>query len=269
MRRSASLADALVLAGGRPDPDLGGGKLPKAFVSLGERSMVEYVLAALRATPRIDRIALVGPLPLPPAVAAGVDVAVPARGEMLDNLAAGLASLGSEAPVLALAADIPLLTAHAVGAFLDAASVLDVDIAYGIVPRDDMVQEFPGVRKTFVRLRDGVFTGGSLVWIRPQAFVRAHDAIARALQARKSPLALARLLGPGVILGLLAGSLGIADLEHRVAVLAGIRARAVICHHPEIGLDVDHPETLAVVRNRLSRGVRASMNGRTRELQSR
>ncbi len=231
--------------------------------------MVEYVLAALRATPRVNRIALVGPLPLPPAVAAGVDIPVPARGEMLDNLAAGLAALGSDAPVLALAADIPLLTAQAVGAFLDAARDLDLDIGYGIVPRDDMVREFPGVRKTFVRLRDGVFTGGSLVLIRPQAFVRAQDVLAGAVRARKSPLALARLLGPGVILGLLAGSLRIADLENRVAALAGIRARAVICHHPEIGLDVDHPETLAVVRDRLSRGARPSTNGRVREFQNR
>ena len=231
--------------------------------------MVEYVLAALRATPRLDRIALVGPLPLPPAVAAGVDVPVASGGEMLDNLATGLAALGSEAPVLVCAADLPLLTARAVGAFLDAADALDADITYGIVPRDDMVRAFPGVRKTFVRVREGVFTGGSLVLIRPRAFIRARDVIARAVRARKSPLGLARLLGPGAILGLLARSLRIADLEHRVAALAGIRARAVICHYPEIGLDVDHADTLALIRDRLSHGARPSSNGRIKELQSR
>ncbi len=263
------MPDAVVLAGGRPDPDLAGGPLPKAFAPLGGRSMVEYVLAALRATPRLGRIALVGPLPLPPAVAAHVDVPVPECGEMLDNLAAGLAALGGEAPVLAVAADIPLLTPRAVGAFLDAALALECDVGYGIVPRADMVREYPGARKTFVRLREGVFTGGSLVVIRPPAFARARDVIARAVRARKSPRALARLLGLRTVLGLLAGTLRIADLEERVAVLAGIRARAVICRYPEIGLDADHPETLAVIRDRLDRARGSAATGRVGELQSR
>jgi len=32
---------------------------------------------------------------------------------------------------------------------------------------------------------------------------------------------------------------------------AGIRARAVICHHAEIAIDVDRPETLALIRGAL------------------
>lgn len=263
------MLDALVLAGGPPDPALTGGTLPKAFASLGGRIMVEHVLAALRATPRIGRIALVGPLPFPTAVAARVDRPVRDQGELLDNLAAGLAALGGEAPVLALAADIPLLTVRAVDAFLDAALALDADVGYGIVPREDVERDFPGARKTFVRLREGVFTGGSLVLVRPQAFSRARDVIERAVRARKSPWDLARLFGPGTVLGLLAGTLRIADLERRVAALSGIRARAVICHHPEIALDVDHPETLAVIRHRLGDREAPPAGRRIGELQGR
>jgi hypothetical protein len=188
---------------------------------------------------------------------------------MLDNLSAGLGALGGEAPVLVLAADIPLLTARAIGAFLDAALALDADIGYGIVPRDDMARAFPGVRKTVVRLREGMFTGGSLALIRPQAFSRARHAIERAVRARKSPLDLARLLGPGAVLGLLAGTLRLADLENRVAMLAGVRARAVICHYPEIGLDVDRAESLAAIRDRLGTTGGSIADDRVGELQSR
>jgi GTP:adenosylcobinamide-phosphate guanylyltransferase len=244
------MPDALVLAGGRPDPTFAPGTLPKAFALLAGRPMVEFVLAALRAAPSVRRIALVGPLPLSPAIAAGVDVPVGMRGSLLENVAAGLDALGGEAPVLISAADIPLLRAGAVEAFL-AAAAGGADIAYAIVPRADVLREFPGARKTFVRLRDGAFTGGSLMLVRPGGFHAARPQIERAIQARKRPWELARLFGLRTVAGFLTGGLTIADLEERAAALTGIRARAVICHDPAIALDVDRPETLAIVHRRL------------------
>jgi GTP:adenosylcobinamide-phosphate guanylyltransferase len=245
------MPDALVLAGGRPDPVLTGGASPKAFAPLAGRTMVDYVVDALRATPGIARIALVGPIPLPAALAGRVDIAVQASGELLDNVAAGLSALGGDAPILAAAADIPLLTPGAVTAFLDAAAALDADISYAVVPRAEMAGAFPEARKTFVRLREGTFTGGSLFLIRPAAFTLARGHIERAIHARKKPWQLAMLLGPTVLLGMLTGRASIPALERRVTVLVGIRARAVVCRTPEIALDVDHPDTLALVERRI------------------
>lgn len=247
------MTDALVLAGGRLDSALAGGVRPKAFAPLCGRTMVDFVLSALRDAPSIGRIALVGPLPLPPAVAAHVDVPVGERGSLLENVAAGLEALGGDAPVLAAAADIPLLTGRAVEAFLVAAGAHDVDVAYGIVPREDVVRAFPHVHKTFVRLREGTFTGGNLVLLRPRAFHSARPWIERAIRARKRPWDLARLFGMRAVLGLLTGRLRIGELEQRAAMLMGIRARAVISHDPEIALDVDRAETLAAVQEHLER----------------
>ncbi len=220
--------------------------------------MVEFVLAALRATPRIGRIGLVGPDPLPPAVAARVDVAVGERGTLLDNVAAGLEALDIEARdaekmVLTAAADIPLLTVRAVDAFLDAAETIEADIWYAAVPHEEITRAFPEARKTSVRLRDGTFTGGSLMLIRPRAFSLARPMIEQAVRARKRPWALARLFGLATLAGLATGRLTIADLERRVARITGCRVRAVICRCPEIAIDVDRPETLAVVEGRLAR----------------
>ncbi len=214
--------------------------------------MVEYVLAALRAAPRIGRIAVVGPHPLPGRVAARVDLAVREQGDLLENVAAGLAALGGDDPVLAAAADIPLLTARAVTAFLDAAAALDGDVWYAAVPNEEVTRTFPDVPKTSVRLREGTFTGGNLVLLRPQAFVRARPLIEQAVDARKRPWELARLFGPATLVALAAGRLRIADLEERAARLAGVRARAVICRDPEIAIDVDRPETLAEIRRYLT-----------------
>jgi GTP:adenosylcobinamide-phosphate guanylyltransferase len=252
------MPDALVLAGGRPDPALPQGIPNKAFVPLCGRPMVEFVLGALRAASSIRRIALVGPDPLPSAVAGRVDLAVGDRGGLLDNVAAGLAAVGGGDRVLAVAADIPLLTPHAVDAFADAASALDAEIVYGVVRRDDVVRALPGVRKTFVRLREGTFTGGSLVLLDPGAFGRARVAIDRAIRARKRPWELARMLGVRTVLGLVTGTLEIATLEQRVAALTGIRARALICRASEIAIDVDTPAALAAVSARLADRMGAS-----------
>jgi len=230
--------------------------------------MVEFMLTALRDAPRIGRIALVGPHPLPPEVAALVDLPVREQGDLLENVAAGLAVLDGRDPVLAAAADIPLLTALAINTFLDAAAGLDGDIWYGAVRHEDIAREFPGVDKTFVRLRDGTFAGGSLILMRPEAFSRARPVIERAIRARKRPWELAWLFGPGILIGLATGRLRIADLEQRVARIAGVRARAVICRCPEIGIDVDRPESLAFVRRHLDKRQASVPSPHAREMET-
>jgi GTP:adenosylcobinamide-phosphate guanylyltransferase len=261
--------DAVVLAGGPPDAALTGGALPKAFAVVGSSTMVERVIAALRGVPQIRRIAVVGPDPLPPAVAAAATLAVPAAGRLLDNLSAGLAALEQDVPadqrpatmkskprgavpVLVAAADVPLLTAAAVAEFLQAAQAAGADAAYAVVPREVVARAAPGVRKTFVRLADGEFTGGSLVLLRPGAFARARPVIERAVRARKRPWDLARLFGLATLAGLATGRLRIAALERRAETLAGLRARAVVCRDAGVALDVDTPEMLALVRQRLA-----------------
>jgi GTP:adenosylcobinamide-phosphate guanylyltransferase len=241
------MPDALVLAGGRPDPALPQGVPNKAFVPLCGRPMVEFVLRALRAASSISRIALVGPDPLPPSIAGLVDLPVAERGGLLDNVAAGLAAVGGAPRVLVLAADVPLLTPHAVDAFVDAASALDAEFVYGVVRRDDVLRAVPDLRKTFVRLREGTFTGGSLVLLEPHAFGRARPAIERAIRARKRPWDLARMFGARTLLGLATGGLRIPELEERATRLTGTRARALICSAPEIAIDVDTQATLVAV----------------------
>jgi molybdopterin-guanine dinucleotide biosynthesis protein A len=248
------MPDALVLAGGKADPALAGGVPNKAFTPIAGRPMVEFVLGALRAARSVRRVAIVAPLPIPPGVASSVDVAIGDRGTLLGNVDAGLSALEGTERVLAAAADIPLLTPGVVDAFVEAGLALDAAIVYGVVRREDVLREFPAIGKTFVRLREGTLTGGSLILLDPRAFARARDAIDRAVRARKRPWELARLLGLRTVLGLLTGTLRIPDLEERVGRLTGVRARALVCPSPEIAIDVDSPETLALVRWRLGGG---------------
>ena len=238
---------AVVLAGGRPDPALTGAPLPKAFAPLRERTMVEFVLDALRGVAGIGPIVIVAPRVLPPGIATTADVVVEERGGLLENVDAGLAAVARDSLALVVAADIPLLTSKAVAAFLERALALNADVAYGVVSKADVTSAYPSARKTFVRLRDGVFTGGNLVLMRQEGFTRVRPVLARAIAARKRPWDLARLFGPATLFGLATGRLEVSALEARAAQIVGIRARAVICHEPEIALDVDRGEDLAVM----------------------
>src|SRR5579875_2762333 len=228
------MPDAVVLAGGPPDPAIAGAMVPKAFALLAGRPMVDYVLDALRGAGPIGRVVLVVADPLPVRLAGGVDALVAERGSLLENVAAGLEATGGGGAVLVVAADLPLLTPQAVAAFLEAAGRIEGEAWYAVVRREDVTGAFPDVRKTFVRLREGTFTGGSVVLIGPAAFRRARPAIERAMRARKRP---------GTI----------AELERRAEAIAGIRARAVLCPHPELAIDVDRRETLDVLEARFLR----------------
>ena len=246
------MPDAVVLAGGRFDPALPQGVPNKAFLPICGRPMVEFVLRALRAATTIRRIVLVGPESLSPAVAVHADVVVGQRETLLDNVAAGLAAASGD-HVLAVAADIPLLAAPAVDAFVAAAGALDAELVYAAVRREDLWRVMPGVRKTFVQLREGTFAGGSLVLLDPRAFQSARTAIERAVRARKRPWELARLFGARTLIGLATGRLSIPALERRVTEMTGVRARALICETPEIALDVDTPEMLDLAGAQLAR----------------
>jgi len=86
---------------------------------------------------------------------------------------------------------------------------------------------------------------------------RNRDLIARLFSYRKSPLKLARLFGPGFILGLVFGRLSIEALERRASSIIQAKVAAVIVEHPELGFDIDKMDDLL-----LAREVFASVSGR-------
>src|SRR5579885_2006438 len=137
------MPDAVVLAGGPPDPAIAGAMVPKAFALLAGRPMVDYVLDALRGAGPIGRVLLVGPDPLPVRLAGGVDALVAERGSLLENVAAGLEATGGGGAVLVVAADLPLLTPQAVAAFLEAAGRIEGEAWYAVVRREDVTGPSP------------------------------------------------------------------------------------------------------------------------------
>ncbi|MDR7482205.1 MAG: nucleotidyltransferase family protein [Armatimonadota bacterium] len=243
---------AVILAGGPPEPRLAPGLPNKAFLRLGGITLVERALEAARGCPAIDRVVVVGPVAaLRDLLGDGVDVVAQGAG-MMDNVTAGVRALPGATAVLAIAADLPLLTSEALGRFLSQCEG-DYSLFYPIVPRQAVEQRFPGARKTYVRVADGVFTGGSVLLFDPSALERARGFVERMMAARKKPWLLAQLFGWSTVLKFASGALSIAEMEARARDVTGLRARAVIVDDPALALDVDagRPENLALLRGAL------------------
>ncbi|MGI6488245.1 MAG: NTP transferase domain-containing protein [Syntrophomonadaceae bacterium] len=243
--------DAVILAGG-----LSSGKLKKyapfdneALIVIGSYPMIYYVYRALRGSEQIRKIVISGPgEAMQEIFKKEKDLFFAEPGEdSIDSFSNALQVLeeqGATENVLILPSDIPFITTSAIDDFIERCGELRADFYYSIVERDTSESHFPGVKRTYVKMRDGVFTGGNLFAVRI-AVVEDCLAVAKKLVARrKNPLALARLFGLGLAWKFLNGRLSIREAEDRFAGMLGITGRAVISPFAEVGVDVDKPSDL-------------------------
>jgi 2-C-methyl-D-erythritol 4-phosphate cytidylyltransferase len=161
------MAVALVVAAGRGERL--GTSVPKAFVMLAGRPMIEWSIAALREVVAIEQIVVA----LPPGVEApDGTVGVAGGAERSHSVRAALAAALEGADVVVHDAARPLLSARVVQSCLDALG--DADAAIAAAPVTDTIKQCSDgrVERTLDRSR---------LWAvqTPQAFRR--DALERAL----------------------------------------------------------------------------------------
>ena len=252
------MIDVVVLAGGVDDGEIAAqtGTIHRPLLEVGGKPILQHVLAALGGAPSLDRVALVAPEPVL-AIADNlvVDIPVVAGPGILDNLLLGLEALASSARtgavpehVLVITGDLPLVTAASVEDFLARSLALSADVTYPIIPKAFSEAKFPEGKRTYVRLREGTFTGGNAT-VMTRAFAdNSRDLIARLYEYRKSPVKLAALFGPGFLLKLVLGRLTLPALEARASAIVRGRVRAVVTEFAELGFDVDKMDDLRVAR---------------------
>ncbi len=243
--------DAIILAGGENSEELSK-YTPhsyEALIDIAGKPMVTFVAAALAASRHVGRIFVLGPV----AELARCDF--PSGTEILmsgptiiDTIRIGMRAISHSRPVLVATSDIPLLTAEAVNDFLVQCSRVDADLYYPIVPKEVNERSFPGNKRTYVRLREGVYTGGNLFLVNPAIVDQCALVAERFIAERKHPLVLCRMLGWSFVIRFLLGALCLKDVEQRVSELLGVRGAVVKSPFPELGIDVDKPSDLELVR---------------------
>lgn len=239
--------DAVVLAGG--DGAVIDPRAPfKGLLSIGGKPMVSWVVDALRAAESVAEVAVV----VPTAEELGrwaddVDKLVVSDSTFLGNVLAGVGSFRTDRPVLVTTGDIPALTGEAVDDFVARSLATGADFTYPIIRKEDMLAQFPGSIRTFVRLKDAEVTGGNMMITNPFLVERNREIAQSLFDTRKSAFSMARIIGFGFVLKLAIGRLRVHELEAKLAELLGGPTAAIYTSHASIGADVDKAIDVIVV----------------------
>jgi GTP:adenosylcobinamide-phosphate guanylyltransferase len=250
--------DAVILAGA-----LNNGTLQRlstaayeAEIEIDGRPMLDYIIMALKKVAVIDRIVVAGPERVVSKESRSLIFQRVESGEsMIDSLINGLNILNGDSSVLVVTSDIPLLTKEAVEDFLANCKKYNGDVYYSFIAKENCEAKYPGVSRTYVKLREGAFTGGNIALI-SQKVIRGHiEMLKKAVSMRKKPFQLGALLGWKCLIHLLLGKITIEEIEKRIDQVFKFKAVGVVSIYPEIGIDVDKPSDLILARRILTKPI--------------
>ena len=235
---------AVILAGAVADPELQAKYSVKnrAEVPIAGKPMFRYVVDALRASPNVGNICLIGDIQCE-----GADKVIPSAGSMIDNLVTGMGACEGE-HVLISTSDIPMLTAEAVDDFIGRCGDLSADLYYAIIPKEECEKRFPGMRRTYTRRAEGSFTGGNMAIVSSEFVRKNAEYLRQVFEVRKKPLKIAGLIGVGTLIRAIiaqkvwAGAINLPLLEKTAGRVLNADLKAVQTPYAEIGSDVDHLE---------------------------
>jgi len=250
------MADVLILAGALNDgtlQELSSEKF-EAFIDIQGRPMVEYVLEAVQGSKYADRIALIGPEKLlRERLRLKADAYVEPGDSLFNNIRLGAIALDSKGPVLLVTSDIPLVTSEAIDDFVEKAMERKGEVYYSLISQEACERSFPGMQRTYVKLKEGMYTGGNLGMVEADVIRNASEEISQFFMHRKSTLRLSRILGPNILLRFALGRLKLAQIEKRIEKTTGYKGAGILSDHAEIAFDVDKPSDLELAREFLQR----------------
>jgi GTP:adenosylcobinamide-phosphate guanylyltransferase len=237
---------AIVLAGQRPGVDRladhFGGDL-KALVEIVGEPMISHVIRTLHNAPSVARILVLAQDPdrLSAAVAAG-------GGAHFSQSSTGISAsikavAGTSAapwPILVTTADHPLLTPDMVETFLTESSNADLSVA--LVEKQAMLAQFPDAKRTWLKFRDGHWSGANLFALRNDRVSPALDLWAAAEQDRKQAWKLFLHFGPWLALRAITRTIGLGAALEKAGQRLGLGVKLVSMGDPVAAIDVDKPE---------------------------
>lgn len=222
----------------------------EALVEINGKPMIQYVIDGLEQAKSVGRIVIVAPPgEVEPHVHGRNLEFVPSRGHIVDNILEALKVLPDDEEFLVVSSDIPLVTGQIIDDLIALCRQRPADLYYPIVERQVAEARFPTAQRTYVTLRDGAFTGGNIFLVNPAIVGRVEQKIRAFLDYRKSPMKMVSLLGVGFTLRyLLLKNLTLQELEEKVSRMLDIRGAVVVAPWPEVGMDVDKPSDLELMR---------------------
>lgn len=222
----------------------------KALIEINGAPLITYIIDALDKCLEISRTVVVGPAAELQSICRGRDVPVlQEKGSIAQNIIAGTKALTADSYILLVTADVPLLSPEAIKDFLEKCRPFaEADFFYPIIPKTISEEKFPGMKRTYAPLKDGVFTGGNIMLFNAAKVEECMPKVEKFIAARKSPLKLLMLLGIGFLFRFTTGRLALSDIEKSFSRILGARSKAIISSYPEIGTDIDKVSDLEHIR---------------------
>lgn len=225
----------------------------KAYIPLAGKMMVEYVIKNIRECAFIKRIVFVAPsASVPASIRDDVDELAIGGGKIVDSLKSGFDSLNNPSEkIILVPCDAPLMKSDSITEFVKKCNDRKADIYYSYLARDDSEKEFPGLRHTYVRLKEGVFCGGSIIMISNDVIRACEGVFSRITSYRKNPFNLARLLGFFTIIRFISGILTVGEIEEKFSKLLGVSVAGIRVSYAGAGFNVDDCEALGTAEKYL------------------
>lgn len=228
----------------------------KALIDVAGKPMIQWVLDALGTSSGISRVVVVG---LPDGM--GLYCSKPVtflhgKGGMMENSLIAVKHILEEDPFaeycLVVSSDIPAITARMIDWVIQSAVEPGYDIYYNIISRSVMEQRFPGVKRSYLRVKEVEACGADMHVFRTLSAVRNDAVWTRMIEKRKYPFIQVILLGLDILFLSLFKKPPLEKATKLVSRRLGIHAKVTLCPYAEIGMDVDKPDHLQILRDELA-----------------
>lgn len=222
----------------------------EALIDIGGKPMVQYVIDGLRQSAEVKRIAVVAPPgELEPHVKGEGLEFVPSAGGIVDNIVQAARTLPRDEQILIASCDIPLINGEIIDGLIALCRQKVADLYYPIIEKSVGEQKYPVVKRTYVNLKEGVFTGGNIFLINPAIIEQTASKVRPFLEFRKNPIKMVTLLGFSFLFRyLVLKNLTLLELEKKVSQMWDLKGAVIVCPWPEVGIDVDKPSDLQLAR---------------------
>lgn len=248
--------DAIVTAGGIPLPDeplyeFTRGEY-KALLDVAGKPMIQWVLDALDAAETVERVVLIG-LPENCGITSKkLSALLPNQGDMLENIRGGVKKVLEINPnanhSLIASSDIPSITGEMVDWVVNAAMQTDDDIYYNVIERSVMEKRYPTSNRSYTFLKDYTICGADMNVIRTMTVTSNDTMWKKIIAARKNVFKQAALVGYDTLILLLLRAITLQQAVDTVTKRLKVTGRAIVCPFAEIGMDIDKPHQLEIVR---------------------
>jgi CTP:molybdopterin cytidylyltransferase MocA len=244
----------ILLAGDREGDELAALAGRKALLPLAGKPMVLHVLETVLAAGVSERIIVVANR------VEDIAVGLKAYPDLVFHEGAGrpaasvmkaLQDLSISDDVLVVTADSPLLSVSTLQDFCTRAGASSADVTAGLIKESVFRPRFPGVQRTFVRLKGEGYKGCNLFTLKAGAGSKAAAVWRQVEHQRKRPWQLLAHFGVGTLFRAAAGLL---DLDGALAAVSrsmGLRVEPIILTDPLAAMDVDRPGHIAPVESLL------------------